>query len=134
MQNLFFEVAKKDQVVQAIMSKWEWILSIAIASCVPCRLPSTAPLRTSLLRHALSGRATVRAGWWDPRRSCAEVSDGRSGLLPRPIARQNGSTLRSSQFRQSGLISSHLVVDWRSRVETRQRVPTPAGCCANADR
>jgi hypothetical protein len=26
-------------------------------------------------------------------------------------------------FRQSGVVSSRLVVDWRSRVETHQRVP-----------
>jgi hypothetical protein len=58
--------------------------------------------------------------WWDPWRSCARMGDGRSGLLPRPIAAFSGSFRGSSQFRQSGVISS-----------PHQRVPrlgrTPSG-------
>lgn len=29
---------------------------------------------------------TPRTGWWEPRRACARMGDGHSGLLPRLIA------------------------------------------------
>src|SRR5215216_1563289 len=37
----------------------------------------------------------VQGPWWDPRRPCAGVDDGRSGLLLRPIAAFSSSFFRS---------------------------------------
>ncbi len=63
----------------------------------------------------------------------AGMGAGRSGLLPRPITARNRSTLRSSQSRQFGLVSSRLVVATEGSVETHRRVP-PAGAHADAHR
>ena len=74
--------------------------------------PNTASLREICDVHPNPGKVRWGRG--------GGIGDGRSGLLPRLIAARNRTKLNSSHFRQSGAISSHLVVE---PVETHQRVP-----------